>query len=213
MENIILQQLLNRYSRIDYLKEPIKDAVEMIVDSFRTGGKFLACGNGGSSADADHIVGELMKGFEMKRSLEPSFQKTLDDISPDRGRLLANNLQQGLPAISLSAHTALTSAVSNDIGGDYIFAQQVIGYGNPGDVLLGLSTSGNSRNVLDALIVAKAKGLKTIGMTGETGGKMKEFCDVLINVPEKRTAFVQELHLPVYHAMCLMIENEIFGMK
>jgi D-sedoheptulose 7-phosphate isomerase len=209
----ILQQLLNRYSKLASLEDRIEEAVRIIVDSYKNGGKVLVCGNGGSSADAGHIVGELMKSFEMKRPLKPEIQQKLKAQFGERGSLLAEKLQQGLPAISLSEHTALVSAVSNDIGGDFIFAQQVIGYGNPGDVLLGMSTSGNSRNVIDAFIVGKAKGLKTIGMTGETGGEMKELCDVLLNVPERRTAFVQELHLPIYHIMCLMIENEMFGVE
>ena len=156
-------------------------------------------------------MGELMKSFETKRPLKPEIQQKLKSQFGERGILLAEKLQQGLPAISLSEHTSLITAISNDLGGDFIFAQQVAGYGNSGDVLLALSTSGNAQNVLDALMVAKVKGLKTIGMTGETGGQMKEFCDVLINVPETRTAYVQELHLPVYHALCMMVEKEIFG--
>lgn len=210
MENI-LNQLVTRYEKLEYLKGAIEKAAQMMIETYRNGGKVLVCGNGGSSADAGHIVGELMKSFEAKRPLQPEFQQKLKSQFAERGNLLAEKLQQGLPAISLSEHTSLITAISNDLGGDFIFAQQVAGYGNPGDVLLALSTSGNARNVLDALMVAKAKGLKTIGMTGETGGKMKDLCDVLINVPETRTAYVQELHLPVYHALCMMVEKEIFG--
>lgn len=206
----VLQELLNRYSKLSHLKEPINNAVNVILNSYKNGGKVLVCGNGGSSADADHIVGELMKSFEGQRPLDIKLQKRLTDLSPKRGKMLAEKLQQGLPAISLTAHNALISAIANDIDGDMIFAQQVTGWGNKGDVLIGMSTSGNSQNVIDALIVAKAKGLITIGMTGEMGGKMRELCDILINVPEKRTAFVQELHLPVYHVICMMVENEMF---
>ena len=209
-ENSILENLLNRYSKLFPLKEEIKNAVEIIVNSYRNGGKVLVCGNGGSGSDADHIVGELMKSFEGERPLDPVFQKRIREISDDRGEMLANKLQQGLSAVSLTVHNALITAIANDINADVIFAQQVTGLGNKGDILIGLSTSGNSKNVIDAFIVAKAKGLITIGLTGETGGKMKDFCDVLINVPEKRTAYVQELHLPVYHAICMMIENEMF---
>jgi D-sedoheptulose 7-phosphate isomerase len=209
--NSILQQLLNRYSNLSYLEEPIRNAAEVIINSYKNGGKVLVCGNGGSSSDADHIVGELMKSFEGYRPLEAKLQKSLKELSPERGNMLAEKLQQGLPAVSLTAHNALITAIANDISGDMIFAQQVTGWGNKGDILIGLSTSGNSQNVVDALIVAKAKGLITIGMTGETGGQMREFCDVLINVPEKRTAFVQELHLPVYHVICMMVENEMFN--
>ena len=208
--NTILQEVLNRYSKLIPLKETIVKATEIILNSYKSGGKVLVCGNGGSCSDADHIVGELMKNFEGHRPLEKDVQEKLKTLEPERGKMLADSLQQGLPAVSLTAHNALITAIANDIHGDMIFAQQITGLGNKGDVLIGLSTSGNSKNVVDACIVAKAKGLKTIGITGQTGGKMKEFCDVLINVPEKRTAFVQELHLPVYHAICMMIENEMF---
>jgi len=206
----ILNQLVKRHEKLVHLKESIRKATELLIETYQNGGKVLVCGNGGSSADAGHIVGELMKSFEAKRPLHSEVQKKLKLQFGERGNLLAETLQQGLPAISLSEHTSLITAISNDLGGDFIFAQQVAGYGNPGDVLLALSTSGNAQNVLDALMVAKVKGLKTIGMTGETGGQMKEFCDVLINVPETRTAYVQELHLPVYHALCMMVEKEIF---
>jgi D-sedoheptulose 7-phosphate isomerase len=207
----ILRQLFLRYPKLEKLEKPIRQAAELMIETFQNGGKVLVCGNGGSSADAGHMVGELMKGFEAKRPLQSEIQQKLKSQFGKRGILLAEKLQQGLPAISLSEHTSLITAISNDLGSDFIFAQQVMGYGNPGDVLLALSTSGNAQNVISALIVAKAKGLKTIGMTGQTGGKMKSFCDVLINVPEIKTAYVQELHLPVYHALCLMIEKEIFG--
>ncbi|MGC9352298.1 MAG: D-sedoheptulose-7-phosphate isomerase [Mariniphaga sp.] len=210
MENKILRKLLNRYSNLKHLESAIADAAGSIVECYRNGGKVLVCGNGGSASDADHIVGELMKSFEKHRPFETNLREKLKKLSPERGQLLAEKLQQGLPAISLTVHNALITAISNDIGGDMIFAQQVTGLGHEGDVLIGLSTSGNSQNVADAFIVAKAKGLKTIGMTGEAGGKLKEFCDVLINVPETRTAYVQELHLPVYHAICMMVENEMF---
>ena len=210
MENI-LKQLVARHKNLIHLKEPIRKAAELLVETYQNGGKVLVCGNGGSSADAGHIVGELMKSFEAKRPLQPEVRQKLKTLFGERGSLLVEKLQQGLPTISLSEHTSLITAISNDLGGDFIFAQQVAGYGNTGDVLFALSTSGNAQNVMDALMVARAKGLKTIGMTGETGGKLKKFCDVLINVPEKRTAFVQELHLPVYHALCMMVEKEMFG--
>jgi D-sedoheptulose 7-phosphate isomerase len=209
--NQILTELLNRYTELTLLKDAILKATMEIIQTFKSGGKVLVCGNGGSCSDADHIVGELMKSFEGNRPLEKSLQEKLTELSPDRGKMLAEKLQRGLPAISLTVHQSLITAIANDISGDVIYAQQVIGWGNPGDILIGLSTSGNSKNVIDALVVAKAKGLKTIGMTGETGGKMKEWCDILLNVPERRTAYVQELHLPVYHAICMMVEKEFFG--
>lgn len=207
----ILDELLNRYTQLDYLENAVFDSVELLIKTFGNGGKVLVCGNGGSCSDADHIVGELMKSFEGKRPLNSDLQQKLSELSPERGKMLAEKLQQGLPAISLTVHQSLITAIANDIHGDLIYAQQVVGWGNPGDILIGLSTSGNSKNVIDALIVAKAKGMITIGMTGETGGKMKDWCDILLNVPETRTAYVQELHLPVYHAICMMIEKEIFG--
>lgn len=203
--------MLNRYSVLQHLEQPILKAAGLLIETFKNGGKVLVCGNGGSCSDADHIVGELMKSFEGHRPLDDEFQQKIKELSPERGNMLAEKLQQGLPAISLTAHDALITAIANDINGDVIFAQQVTGLGNKGDVIIGLSTSGNSKNVIDAFIVAKAKGLITIGLTGETGGKMKEWSDILINVPEKRTAYVQELHLPVYHVLCRMIEKELFG--
>ena len=208
--NEILEELLYRYKNLASIKEVIVEAAEVIVRSYKNCGKVLVCGNGGSASDADHIVGELMKSFEAYRPLESVCQQKLVELSSDRGKMLSEKLQQGLPAISLTVHNALITAIANDIHGDLIFAQQVVGLGSEGDVFIGLSTSGNSKNIIDALIAAKAKGLVTIGMTGETGGKMKKFCDLLINVPEKRTAYVQELHLPVYHSICMIVENELF---
>ena len=207
----ILQEMLRRYKQLEPLEGVIEKAAETIVNTYKNGGKVLVCGNGGSCSDADHIVGELMKSFEGRRPLSQPLQEKLKQLSPETGAMLAEKLQQGLPAISLTVHSALITAIANDISGEVIYAQQVVGFGNAGDVLIGLSTSGNSQNVIDAMIVAKAKGMTTIGMTGETGGKMKEWCDILLNVPERRTAYVQELHLPVYHAICMMIETEIFG--
>jgi D-sedoheptulose 7-phosphate isomerase len=207
----ILIDLLNRYSELQPLKEQIAAAAETIIETYKNGGKVLVCGNGGSCSDADHIVGELMKSFEGRRPLAKELQDELISLSPETGKMLAEKLQQGLPAISLTVHQSLITAIANDISGEVIYAQQVVGWGNSGDVLIGLSTSGNSQNVIDAMIVARAKGLKTIGMTGETGGKMHEWSDVLINVPQRRTAYVQELHLPVYHALCMMVEIEFFG--
>jgi len=171
----------------------------------------LICGNGGSCADSDHIAGELMKSFERERPLAQSLKDALTGINGERGSYLADKLEQGLPAISLNAHSSLISAISNDIGSDLIFAQQVAGFGNSPDILLAITTSGNSQNVIDAAITARAKGLKVIGLTGETGGRLKEFCNIIINVPETETASVQELHLPVYHAICRLIEDHFFG--
>jgi D-sedoheptulose 7-phosphate isomerase len=209
---LLIDQLCERHPALTAVRPAITSACEQLISGYEQGGKVLVCGNGGSCADADHIVGELMKSFELKRPILSSVKEKLTALSPERGNYLAQHLQQGLPAISLSAHTALTTAVANDIDGEIIFAQQVIGYGKKNDVLIGISSSGNSQNVLDACMVAKAMNLKVIGLTGETGGKMKEFCDILINVPGRRTFMVQELHLPVYHFLCLAVEHHFFGM-
>ena len=209
--NFFLEELIGRYPQLLSVKDEIREASEYLIKCYQKGGKVLACGNGGSSCDADHIVGELMKGFENNRSIGESLKKKLSDINGGRGIYLAEKLQHGLPAISLSAHNALVTAVANDTDANLIFAQQVVGYGNAGDVLIAISSSGNSQNVIDAAITAKAKGMIVIGLTGETGGRMKQFCDVLINVPGRRTLFVQELHLPVYHVLCLIVESHFFG--
>ena len=208
---IVLEDLIRRYPKLSPVKGEIKKAADCLINSYRHGGKVLICGSGGSCADSDHIVGELMKGCEHRRPLPESFIRQLSEFDRERGSYLAGKLQQGLPAISLTAHSALITAVANDTDGDLIYAQQVVGYGNAGDVLIGISTSGNSQKVIDAIITAKAKEMVVIGLTGESGGKMKTVCDILINVSETRTLFVQELHLPVYHTLCLMVENSFFG--
>lgn len=211
MKNIqILNDLYNRYPALLTCKTDIQNTVQEVLHCYRNQGKMLICGNGGSCSDADHIVGELMKSFEKKRPLDKEFEEGLQAVSNDRGAYIAGKLQNALPAISLNAHAALYSAISNDIEGDLVFAQQIVGYGNRGDVLIAITTSGNSRNVVDAAIAAKAKGLKVIGLTGRSGGKLKEFCDVCICVPSSGTPEVQEFHLPVYHTICKVAENEFF---
>ena len=209
--NPVLNELCVRHPLLDSLKNTIGEAAGMIIKCYTGGGKLLVCGNGGSSSDSDHIVGELMKSFESKRPVNRNISEKLSEVSEERGRYLAEKLECGLPAISLSSQNALTTAISNDIGADLVFAQQVLGYGCDKDILIALSTSGNSTNVVDACITAKAIGMKVIGLTGISGGKMKQYCDVLINVPEKRTAYVQELHLPVFHTVCLLVENHFYG--
>ncbi|MDO9339089.1 MAG: SIS domain-containing protein [Bacteroidales bacterium] len=209
--NIFLEELISRYPELLPVENEIRKTAECLIMCYQQGRKVLVCGNGGSCSDSDHIVGELMKGFEHKRPIGEPLKKQLSAFAGERGIYLSEKLQQGLPAISLTAHSALITAVANDTDADLVFAQQVVGYGNEGDVLIAISSSGNSQNVVDAIITAKAKGMVVIGLTGETGGKMKSFCDILINVPGRRTAFVQELHLPVYHTLCLMVENSFFG--
>ena len=207
----LIDQVCERYPALSDLRSRISDASEMIIGCYNKGGKMLICGNGGSSADADHLAAELMKSFESVRPLEESFKDRLYEISGIRGKYLAAKLEHSLPAISLSSNTALTTSVSNDIDPSLVFAQQIIGYGNENDLLIGISTSGNSQNIVDACITARALNINVIGITGKTGGKMKQYCDVLVNVPETRTAMVQELHLPVLHTICRMIENHFYS--
>ncbi len=209
--NKIIDDLQRRHPALEVCRGAVELACEAVVNSYEEGGKVLTCGNGGSAADADHIVGELMKSFEGRRPLDESLWRDLTEVDPSRGAYLAEKLQTGLPAISLNAHTALITAVANDIDPALIFAQQVAAYGREEDILIALTTSGNSRNVVDAAITAKAMGMTVIGMTGEGGGKLKEFADILIAVPARRTAEVQEYHLPVYHAICKAVEETFFG--
>ncbi len=209
----ILSELIARKPELTSLKTSIYMAAAEIIGSYENGGKLLICGNGGSSSDADHIVGELMKSFESVRPLKKEITDSLCELSPVRGSYLAMKLESGLPAISLTSQTSLTTAISNDIDADLVFAQQVVSYGYSNDVLFAISTSGNSQNAIDACITAKALKMKVIGLTGMDGGKMKQFCDILLNVPEKRTAYVQELHLPVIHSLCLLIEEHFYGTK
>jgi D-sedoheptulose 7-phosphate isomerase len=208
--SILLEELTGRYPQLLSVENEIRKAAACLISCFEQGRKVLVCGNGGSCSDSDHIVGEFMKGFEKSRPIEETLKKQLLALAGERGKYLSEKLQQGLPAISLTAQSGLITAVSNDTDAALIFAQQIIGYGNAGDVLIGISTSGNAQNVIDACITAKAKGMVTIGLTGESGGKLRPLCDILINVPGKRTSFVQELHLPVYHTLCLMVENAFF---
>lgn len=203
-------ELLRRYPELSVVETEIAQAAGCLIRCFESGGKLLICGNGGSSSDSGHIAGELMKGFEHKRPVSESFRQQLVARGGSRGDYISRKLQHGFPVISLSAHTALITAVANDIDADLIFAQQVAAYGKKDDVLLAISTSGNSKNVIDAIITALAKEMKVIGLTGETGGSMKAMCDILLNVPGTRTSSIQELHFPLYHALCLMVEKYFY---
>ncbi len=209
--NIALGRLINRYPELEACFGDIERSFELIKASYRQGGKMLVCGNGGSASDSEHIVGELMKGFMSKRPVSEQVRERLMAEFPGEGGYLADHLQGALPAISLVGHSALISAFANDVAPDMIFAQQVFGYGQPGDVLLGISTSGNSRNVIHALQVARALGLGTIGLSGGDGGRMKPLCDAAIVVPWSGTPDIQERHLPIYHALCIMLEGEFFS--
>ncbi|MGC6173788.1 D-sedoheptulose-7-phosphate isomerase [Lacrimispora sp. 38-1] len=205
-----LEELLTRYPVLTSVKDEIKEAYEILENCYKNGGKLLIAGNGGSCADAEHIVGELMKGFVKPRSVSGEFAQKLLEADPVRGKELADKLQGGLPAIALTGHPGLSTAYLNDVDGSLIYAQQTYGYGKEGDVLFGISTSGNSKNIMYAMTAARAIGMKTIGLTGRDGGQLKEIADVSIVVPEKETYKIQELHLPVYHALCLMLEERFF---
>lgn len=206
-----LNHLVDRYPKLITCKEDIMRAYELLDTAYKNGRKLLVCGNGGSASDSEHIVGELMKEFKLKRQIYGNQATALKEIDPELGQVLADNLQGALPAISLTGHSALQTAYMNDAVPELVFAQQVNGYGNPGDVFLGISTSGNSKNVLYAAVTAKAKGLMVIGLTGAKENKLMKFADVCIRVPEKETYKIQELHLPVYHCLCLMLEQKYFG--
>lgn len=208
-----LNLLIKRYPKLAECKEDIKKAYELLEAAYNNGRKLLVCGNGGSASDSEHIVGELMKEFKLKRKVYGDQAMALKAIDPELGQVLADNLQGALPAICLTGHSSLTTAFMNDANADLVFAQQVNGYGKPGDVFLGISTSGNSKNVLYAAVNAKAKGLKVIGLTGAKENKLMKYADVCIRVPETETYKIQELHLPVYHCLCLMLEEKFFGEK
>ena len=205
-----LDELIQRYPSLSSVKNEILKSYTILEECYKNGGKLLIAGNGGSCADAEHIVGELMKGFVKRRQVSEAFADRLIQADPQRGKELAEKLQGGLPAIALTGHSALSTAYANDVDGDLAFAQQTYGYGKKGDVLLGISTSGNSKNVMYAMAAAKALGMKTIGLTGRDGGQLKESADVSVVVPETETFKIQELHLPVYHALCLMLEERFF---
>lgn len=206
-----LDKLTEKYPVLKECREDIYKAFEILKKTYESGGQLLVCGNGGSGADSEHIVGELMKEFGRKRPLSKAEEEKLIAASPENGALLAQHLQGSLPAIPLTGSIALSTAFANDAVPELVFAQQVYGYGTPESTLLGISTSGNSKNVIYALDTAKTKKMATVGMTGKSGGKMKELCDVCICVPSESTPDIQELHLPVYHCLCRMIEEEFFG--
>ena len=206
-----LRLLIERYPNLDVCIEDIKKAYQLLESAYSNGRKLLVCGNGGSASDSEHIVGELMKEFRLKRKVYSDHAAALKEIDSELGQVLADNLQGALPAISLTGHSSLQTAFMNDAIPELVFAQQVNGYGKPGDVFLGISTSGNSKNVLYAAVNAKAKGLKVIGLTGAKENQLMFYSDVCIRVPETETYKIQEYHLPVYHCLCLMLEDKFFG--
>ena len=199
-----LEDCLQRHPVLENCAYSIKNVFEELRKSFEADGKLLICGNGGSAADSDHLAAELLKGFDSRRTLEDLWKEKL-------GEDLAQNLQGALPVIPLTGFSALSTAYSNDCNGDFTFAQLVFALGREEDVLLCISTSGNSKNVLHAAEVAKAKGMRVVGLTGESGGKLLRKVDVCICVPSQVVWEVQEMHLPIYHTLCLMLEDAFFG--
>ena len=206
-----IEELFQRRPELITTASALKDAFDLMEECFLNAGKILICGNGGSAADSSHIAGELIKSFMKERKLPLKISEFLSSVDTERGYSLASSLQGSLPALALSTDSSVMSAVSNDIGGDLIFAQQIVGLGRPGDLLIGISTSGNAENVINAALISSAAGMKVIGLTGRTGGELASFCDVLIAVPADTTHEVQELHLPVYHTLCAMVEDCFFN--
>ena len=203
--------LIDRYPVLEACKEDIISGYELLEECYTNGGKLLIAGNGGSAADAEHIAGELMKRFKTPRPIPNELKERLIKIDPVRGENLSKNLERPLMAIPLVAHEALTTAYINDVDGLGVFAQQLYGFGKKNDVFLGISTSGNSQNVMSATVVARALGIKVLGLTGELGGELNMVSNVCVKVPETETYRIQELHLPVYHCWCLMLEDHFFG--
>lgn len=206
-----IELLIQRYPELEETRPAIESAYDILEQCYAQGGKVLVAGNGGSAADAEHIVGELMKAFVLPRKIDAEFSRKLREVDSEMGVVLVKHLQGALPAIALDGHFSLTTAYMNDCEPLLCFAQQVNGYGKPNDVFLGISTSGDSKNVLYAATVARAKGMKVIGLTGQKESKLSRLADVCIRVPQTETYMVQELHLPIYHTLCLTIEDRFFG--
>lgn len=207
----ILDNLVERYPSLFVCKDSIYNAYKILIEAFSAHNKLLIAGNGGSAADSEHIVGELMKSFVLKREMSSEEAKEFKRIDEELGSELAEKLQIGLPSISLVGNSAFSTAYQNDVDPFITYAQEVYGYGNTNDVFLGITTSGNSKNILYSLITAKAKKMRTIVLTGKDGGLAKKYADVSIIVPESETYKIQELHLPVYHCLCLMVESYFFS--
>ena len=201
--NSHINKLLQRCPELAECRGEIEKSFAILYDCFRSGGKLLLCGNGGSAADAEHWAGELLKGFGQKRPLSQAEKQRLPEA-------LGLKIQGALPVIPLTGFVSLSTAFANDVDPDLIFAQLVWGLGRPGDVLVGISTSGNARNVCAAMEAAQARGVRRIGLSGRTGGKLNPLCEVCIRAPADETYLIQEFHLPIYHCLCLMLEDEFF---
>lgn len=209
----IREELFQRYPRLRSCEEEFDEAYRALLGCYKSGGKLMVAGNGGSAADSDHLTGELTKSFKFSRKVDADLEKRLVGLYGDDGRELASRLEGGLMSIPLTQFAGANTAFMNDVSPEAAFAQLAQVFGRPGDVFLGISTSGNSKNILLALMAAKARGVTTIALTGETGGKAKGLADINIRVPETETFKVQELHLPVYHALSSMVEADLFEPK
>jgi len=207
----LIESFFLKFSDLQYLKESMEKSISLMTSRIQSGGKILICGNGGSASDSEHIAGELLKEFYIKRPINQEFGERLIEVYGEEGRVLTENLQGAIPAISLISQTGFLSAFGNDAKPELTYAQEVFAYGNPGDMLIAISTSGNAKNVCYAAMMAKALDVFVLSLTGENGGNLRKYSDVLLNVPETETYLVQELHLPLYHLLCRGIEFEIFG--
>ena len=209
---VIKQKLLKSHPEIEECEKSICAAFQAISTALENDCTLFLCGNGGSAADAEHIAGELLKGFTLRRPLDAARCAAIATAAPDleTSRYITNHLQQGLRAVSLTGHPSLSTAMANDVAADLVFAQQLNALGRKGDVLLAISTSGNSRNIMLCSTVARALGIYVVGLTGRDGGALRSLSDTLISVPADETAKVQELHMPVYHALCEMLETAFF---
>ena len=206
-----IDTLVERYPMLQYCRNDIIAAYKIMEHAYVQDKKLLIAGNGGSAADSEHIAGELMKRFRTSRPVSNEFAERLKKIDSIRGENLSKNLERSLMAIPLVAHEALSTAYLNDVDALGVFAQQLYGFGRKGDVFLGISTSGNSKNIMSATVVARALDIKVIGLTGINGGELAEVADVVVKVPESETYMIQELHLPIYHCWCMMLEERFFG--
>lgn len=209
----VLDRTIERYPSLESCKIDLEEAIRLIISAYESNHKLLTVGNGGSSADADHIVGELMKSFELPRPLPEALSGKLRDAEIDAAlkERLSRGLEQPLPAINLTSHTALSSAFSNDADPGLVYAQSLLGFGTPGDVLVALSTSGNSDNIVAAAALAGVLEISVVSLTGRNGGRLRALADVAVRAPAERTAEVQEYHLPIYHCLCSAVEAYFFG--
>lgn len=207
---VLIDSFFERNTELEVVSADISSALDIWLNTFKNGNKMLLCGNGGSCADCDHIAGELMKGFMLKRKMDEDYINGMKSDFGDKGFRIASKLQGALPVISLNTHSALISAFSNDVDASLIYAQQVIALGNEGDLFIGISTSGNAENVLSAMMVARNKGLRTMALTGRDGGEIARIADISIIAPENETFLIQEKHIKIYHLLCAGVESELF---